>query len=149
MACVLVFTAFSFAIGLTDIKTYRIPDVLLLLFLTAMQIFNFGHDVFYYADRTVSAAVYFFLFYLIFRYSGGLGFGDVKYAAALGYMLGVKKMLLALFLTSFIALVFYSICIFIFRWDKHAKVPFAPFLGLGSTAAMFRAFAGMIDEKIF
>jgi leader peptidase (prepilin peptidase)/N-methyltransferase len=114
-----------------------------------MQLLNPVYTVVCYAERTVSAALCFSLFYFIFHYTGGLGFGDVKYAAALGYILGVRKMLLALVFTSIVALVFYSVCIFIFHWDKRAKAPFAPFLGIGSTAIAIEAFTGAINEKIF
>ena len=67
----------------------------------------------------------------------GLGFGDVKYAAAMGLLLGWQKLIPAILIASVVG----SICMItanrIRRADKHTEYPFGPFLALGTLLMVF------------
>ena len=78
-----------------------------------------------------------FLFVAVLAYPAGMGMGDVKLALFMGAMLG-KTVAVALMLGMLSALV-PSLFLFV-RYGPKArkmKIPFAPFLALGSLAALF------------
>lgn len=83
----------------------------------------------------VFATLYFASLRLIGR--EGVGFGDVKLAAATGLFLGWQKLLLAMLITSLFA------CAVILPYDKRYhndngdEYPFAPFICIGTAVAMF------------
>ncbi len=134
---IILFIVFCLVIAVVDSKTYRIPDVILILFLCVMSLFDIGKDIFYMAEHLLAAFLGFGVFYFVFTYSGGLGFGDVKYAAVLGYILGVEKMVFLFFFAAFGGIITYVIGFGIFRWGKATKIPFAPFLSLGALVVMY------------
>jgi len=141
----LVITVFTLIISIIDAKTFKIPDILLLLFfifLVFLDLTHFAGIAFIY-EHCSTALVWSVIFYLIFRYSDGLGFGDVKYAGLLGYALGLEKSCIAFLFTAFSAILIYIFGIGVFRWERSAKLPFAPFLSFGTLAAeFFKIYAG-------
>ena len=135
----LILAIFALIISVVDSKTLRIPDFLLLscfFALVILDIYRSGGTWFFY-ENLLSASVWFIIFYLVYRYSGGLGFGDVKYAALLGYALGLEKSGTAFLSTALGAILVYVIGIGFLRWEKTVKLPFAPFLSFGAMAAEF------------
>jgi len=129
----LFLTLFILIISAIDAKTFRIPNYLLLpcfLLLLAFDIWNSTNFRAFFSLIT-SAFIWFFIFFLIYRFRGGIGYGDVKYAAFLGYALGLEKSCAAFLFTALAAITVYTIGIGVFGWSKSAKLPFAPFLGFG------------------
>jgi prepilin signal peptidase PulO-like enzyme (type II secretory pathway) len=114
---------------------FKIPNLLLILFFLALLFQDHTLPANFFLERFMAALICFLLFYSIYWFSRGLGFGDVKYAALLGYALGLEKTSIAFLFTAFSAILVYAIGIGCFRWDKSAKLPFAPFLGFGAVAA--------------
>jgi len=134
-----VLIVFTLAISLIDAKTFRIPDVLLLSCFIILVMLDISHlsGIWFFYEHCSTAFVWLVIFYLVYRYLGGLGWGDVKYAALLGYALGLEKSCIAFLFTAFGAVLIYIIGIGVFKWEKSAKLPFAPFLGFGTLAAEF------------
>lgn len=132
----IILAFFVIIISVIDAKTLKIPNYLLFLclfLLFAFDIWNFTDFRFLFGN-IITAFIWFFIFYLVYRRSEGIGFGDVKYAALLGYALGLEKSCAAFLCTAVAAMAVYSIGIGVFRWSTSAKLPFAPFLGFGILA---------------
>ena len=66
----------------------------------------------------------------------GLGFGDVKYAAAAGLLLGWQKFILAMLLASCVAAVVMSVMNRAKKADRQTEYPFGPYLVLGTLIAL-------------
>jgi prepilin signal peptidase PulO-like enzyme (type II secretory pathway) len=123
-----VFALFCILISIIDSKTRRIPDLILLVGFIVATGMNYGRPLSFLTER-LSAAVFAFLTFLtVFTVSGGLGFGDVKFAALLGYWLGFRATLVLLFCTALFCVPVYFWGTVCRRWDKTVKLPFAPFL---------------------
>ena len=67
----------------------------------------------------------------------GLGFGDVKYAAAAGLLLGWQRFLLSILLASVAGALVMVISNRVTHADKRKEYPFGPFLVVGTLAALF------------
>jgi leader peptidase (prepilin peptidase)/N-methyltransferase len=66
-----------------------------------------------------------------------IGFGDVKFIAAIGAFLGWQAVLFALCVGSIIGCAAALAGIFLARDKTGARVPFGPFLALGATIWLF------------
>lgn len=67
----------------------------------------------------------------------GLGFGDVKYAAAAGLLLGWQKSILAVLVASIAGAVVMSVVNRVTGADKRTEHPFGPYLVAGTALALF------------
>lgn len=67
----------------------------------------------------------------------GLGFGDVKLAAAAGLMLGWQKLILAILLASVAASIILLLLKMIRKDEKNKEYPFGPFISAGVLFATF------------
>lgn len=67
----------------------------------------------------------------------GLGFGDVKYAAAAGLLLGWQKLILAVLVASVAGAVGMSVINRITHADKRTEHPFGPYLAAGTLLVLF------------
>ncbi len=67
----------------------------------------------------------------------GLGFGDVKYAAAAGLLLGWQKFLFAILVASVVGAVVMVLSNRITDADKRKEYPFGPYLVAGTLVALF------------
>ncbi|MDR0455435.1 MAG: A24 family peptidase [Treponema sp.] len=135
----LALSLFTLVISLIDAKTFRIPDALLLSCFIVLVFLDLSRPAqfSFFFEHCLTACFWCAVFYFIYQYSGGLGWGDVKYAALLGYALGLEKSCIAFLFTAFSAIFIYGIGIGILGWKKSAKLPFAPFLSFGTLAAEF------------
>jgi len=81
------------------------------------------------------------LFLAIFLASRGkwMGFGDVKLAFLLGFVLGFWPVLLALFLANFFGAIMGLMMILAKKKKMSSQIPFGPFLVFGALAALFFA----------
>jgi len=137
MHYVIVMTCFCVGIAIYDLKTYRIPDAFLVSFALVMIITQRNQTYPPATSRIIAAAVSFLIFAAVWHYSHGIGFGDVKYAALLGYFLGLDMLPLAFITTAFLGIFIFSLGVLLFRWPKTTKIPFAPFLSAGALVAVF------------
>ena len=116
-------------ISFFDLRTGRIPNFLTYGFFAAMLFY----DIFKLPSKIPNHLLYALFFLVVFSLTAiitkGLGLGDAKMAAALGYSLGF-------FRTSIIMILACMFCITIFLVLKvlkreHKQLPFAPFVTAG------------------
>ena len=129
-----VVICFCTLIAIIDVKTYRIPDLLLVCFASFMALM-YRHDPSIMV-RLASSLAALLIFGGIYISTRGMGFGDVKYAAVLGYILNFDRLVPAFFISALLALLVYLAGMLLFRWKKKVRIPFAPFLSCGAIAAI-------------
>jgi len=136
MYSVIVMACFCILIAVIDLKTYRIPDALLVSFAIVMTLMegNQPYELMYL--RLLTAIMSFLLFCAIWHYTKGIGFGDVKYAALLGYLLGPEMLIPAFIFTALLSFFVYFTGIIIYHWPKTLKIPYAPFLSAGAVMSI-------------
>lgn len=127
----LTLVIFCIVISVIDIKTFCIPDMLLLLLLGLLIFADCFKGYSFVLNNFLSAAIIFALFFCIFYFIGSLGFGDVKYAAVLAYGLGGRGIYLALVVATISGLFLFFVGYSFLGWNKKTRVPFAPLLSLG------------------
>lgn len=118
-------------IGVIDTFTYRIPDwTLIALFICGvLSVAFFNGDEFHL--HIISGTLSFSLFFLVYKFKGGLGFGDVKYAAVLGFILGLRCALVAFTIATSAGILFILSVNVARKRDRLEKIPYGPFLSLG------------------
>lgn len=130
---VILFGCFAVIISYIDLKTYRIPDSILLVYLllkTCLDI-RIG-NAFVQFDQFTAGLIAFLLFYAVFRCTKGLGFGDVKYAMIIGYTVGIRFFFVGTFIASILGMIVFFVGFRLLDWDNKTKLPFAPFLSAGA-----------------
>ncbi len=127
-----------------DYRSRKIPNILLLVLLLCGAAVLTGECLCcgeYAVELLFSSAMGFltgggiFLMYYLFT-GGGIGAGDVKLFAVLGYYLGAGYILTALFLTVLTA-AFYSVAALLTKKATlKQEIPFAPFVLAGTVLTM-------------
>ena len=89
----------------------------------------------------VTAAFAFGIFLLVYLLSkGGMGFGDVEYFGVLALFLTPFSAIIAVLTASVVALAYALPQVIIHKADRNTRVPFGPFLAIGTFVAMFLNF---------
>ncbi len=126
----------SILIAFVDIKTMTIPDIFIILFfiLSAYPvIINSNPKDNLFGLGIMTAA--FLIILLIFP--GSFGGGDLKYAAAIGFFLGIDLSIIALETSLISGAVFGLIYSAVKKTGLRIKIPFAPFLTIGIITAVY------------
>ena len=111
-----------------------LPDVLLLIlfFLTTLLVLQMGLEVF--LSQLVVCVGLFILFLIVYLLTSGrgIGFGDVKFALVIGYLLGFPNSLLAIYL-AFVIGALVALCLIGAGRKKFrgGTIAFGPFLVIG------------------
>lgn len=121
----------SIVISIIDIKSYRIPDILLLILSFILIFSDFFKGYNFVLNNLLSAAIIFIIFFAIYYFIGSMGFGDVKYAAVLAYGLGIKYIYISILIATISGLLLYLAGYLVLGWNKKTKIPFAPLLSTG------------------
>jgi prepilin signal peptidase PulO-like enzyme (type II secretory pathway) len=87
-----------------------------------------------YLIATFGAAT--FLFIVVIAWPGGMGMGDVYMALLMGAVLGVS-VTIALFAAFLIGAVSGIMLMLLKGYGRKTKIPFGPFLAIGSVVAVF------------
>jgi len=136
----ILFISFSVPACVTDIKHRLIPDWSVfpgIIVLFTLRLFMLHDAPLLIAAELLSGAL---LFMGIHRITGGkLGMGDVKFAALMGVFIGFPRWFIAAGLASLFGLLFAAAGMLSGRLDRNSRIPFAPFLTLGSIGAYFAA----------
>jgi leader peptidase (prepilin peptidase)/N-methyltransferase len=155
----LVFLSFGVAIIFIDIKHYIIPDVLSIPLVVIGLGLAFFTDEPGWMSSLLGSVVGFSLFYLIaFSYFkrkkvDGLGGGDIKLIAGIGAFIGVVGVFYVMFLSSFIALLVFSVKLILEHKRRTVSgedcaaqdiIPFGPFLVVATIVYML--FGGKMLE---
>lgn len=133
----LVILLFCSIISISDIRTLRIPDIFLVPFLAVLVIFDIVFAQENIIRHIIISLVFLFIFLAIYKFAGGLGFGDVKFAAVLSYSLGLKNGTFAFIFASLSAIIFLLLKKRLSNQAlKKEKIPFAPFLSFGTLVVL-------------
>lgn len=73
---------------------------------------------------------------LIFK-KEGMGFGDVKLMASLGFMFGIKKILVITLISFFLGAIIGGTLLILKKKDAESYIPFGPFIVIGALCMMF------------
>nr|WP_315989276.1 A24 family peptidase [Desulforamulus aquiferis] len=105
-----------------------------LIYLQSLEILKTGTIGFFVAGAL--------LFIIALVSKGGMGGGDIKLAAVMGMFLGLKLVMVALFLAFLIGGIIGIILLATGQRGRKDPIPFGPFLALGSLIA------ALVGEKI-
>ncbi len=131
-------------ISFIDLKHQIIPDLISLPGILLGVVFSFLIPGFHWLSSVIGVLVGGIFFYLM-AWGGqalfkkeSLGGGDIKLAAMLGAFLGWQKLIVVLFLSSFLgALVGLILMLTLKNFREKRIIPFGPFLALASVLALF------------
>lgn len=131
LLCAICLTAI--AIALIDMDHRIISDKLLITFgiLSVILVLGGSPNVVLHLI-TASVAFIFFLGIFLITYGRGIGFGDVKYALVIGFLLSPVGLIVAFYTTFLTGAAISIILISIGKKKlKGGSIPFGPFLSLG------------------
>ena len=122
-----------------DLKHYLIPDKVLFPAIAVAFLYRLFTSPFLFANYLLAVLVAsgFFLFIFLISKGKWIGFGDVKLAILLGFLLGFPNILSGLFLSFFFGAIIGLILMFLNKKGLESEIPFAPFLIIGTFVAMF------------
>jgi leader peptidase (prepilin peptidase) / N-methyltransferase len=122
----------------SDIHYMIIPDKILLWFAGIFLLERIFLPLTPWWDSLLGAVTGFVLLLIIAIVSkGGMGFGDVKLYALLGFVLGFKLVLLSFFLSTLYGAVIGSLALLFRIVKKRQPIPFGPFIAAGTLTAYF------------
>ncbi|MBU3896280.1 prepilin peptidase [Patescibacteria group bacterium] len=141
---VIIFSLFII-IFVYDLKHYIIPDKIILpaigvaLAYNTFAVLTGDFSPSYYFQTLWAGTIPALFFFSLFVLSRGkwIGFGDVKLALAMGFLLGPNRIIVALFLAFVIGGIIAVGLIILGKKHMKAEMPFAPFLLLGTVLAHF------------
>lgn len=123
-------------ISFIDYSYQIIPDGLVLLILVSTIIYKAFIYIVYKTPLSfldsisgfIGAGLLFFIIALVSN--GGMGGGDIKLSAALGFTLGLKKTLLNILLSFIIGAVFSIVLLLSGKKGRKDAIPFGPFINI-------------------
>ena len=125
-------------ITVSDIKYMLIPDKILIVFTGIFLVERIFIPLTPWWDSLLGAGIGFSLLLLIAVVSkGGMGGGDIKLFAVLGFVLGTKAVLLSFFLATLYGTIFGLIGMSFKIVKKGKPIPFGPFIAMGTLTAYF------------
>ncbi len=128
-----IFISLLIALTFIDIDTFRLPDVLVIL-VAAVGVINAlvtKEPVIWQSllGAVIAGGVFFLISYF---YAKGMGFGDVKFVAALGLYLGAPEILAAIFFASLLGAISGGLSLLVNKKSLKDPIPFGPFLAAGA-----------------
>ncbi|MCM3765450.1 A24 family peptidase [Neobacillus niacini] len=122
----------------SDIHYMIIPDKILIWFAGIFLLERIFIPLSPWWDSLLGAVTGFTLLLIIALVSkGGMGFGDVKLYAVLGFVLGFKLVLLSFFLSTLYGAVIGGLAMLFKIVKKRQPIPFGPFIAAGTLSAYF------------
>jgi prepilin signal peptidase PulO-like enzyme (type II secretory pathway) len=122
-------------ITLVDLRSARIPDVYSLGGLVFLALFDALFEPGALPWDCLSAVLVSGLFLGVRSFVGGLGLGDVKYAALVAFYAGLPWCFAAMAAAAMAALLFLATAVAFRGGRRSMMLPFAPFLTLGALVA--------------
>lgn len=135
----LVFLAFALPLSVIDIRTMRIPAWMTYAGCAAALVYMSVYGRPHLLNALTGAAVIFLLFLFLREITHkGLGFGDVRYSLLCGLYCGFPGILAGCALAALGGLLYFALFHIIKRNIpiKNVKIPFAPFMTVGTVIAM-------------
>jgi leader peptidase (prepilin peptidase) / N-methyltransferase len=125
-------------ITVSDIKYMLIPDKILIFFAGIFLVERIFIPLSPWWDSILGAAIGFTLLLVISIISkGGMGGGDIKLYALLGFVLGTKLVLMSLFISTLLGALIGIIGIGLGFFERKKPIPFGPFIAVGTLIAYF------------
>lgn len=125
-------------ITVSDFYYMIIPNKILLMFAGLFLVERIVWPLIPWWDSLVGALIGFTLLLLIAIISGGgMGGGDIKLFALIGFVLGVKVMLLSFFLATLYGALFGVLSLLAGLVKRRQPIPFGPFIAAGTLTAYF------------
>lgn len=125
-------------ITVSDLSYQLIPNRILFMFFFLFIFLRLLFPLHPWYDSLIGSAVGFTLLLFIAIISkGGMGGGDIKLFAVLGYLLGLKAILLTFLLSVFAGSLFGVCGMMTKRLSRKSAIPFGPFIGIGALIAYF------------
>ncbi|WP_180321051.1 prepilin peptidase [Peribacillus kribbensis] len=125
-------------IFITDIKYMVIPDKILLFFALNFLLERIFIPLNPWWDSIIGAASGLgIMLFISVASKGGMGGGDVKLFGLLGFVMGIKLVLLSMFLSTLFGTVIGLLLMAAGRVKKGKPIPFGPFIFLGTLTAYF------------
>ena len=121
-----------------DLREKRIPDFIVLPGIGIFLVKRIAEKRLPISMIFITAAAGFvFIFLLSILSKGKIGVGDAKLSALVALALGLKGWMAAVFIASFTGVLFALVMIALHKMAWKTKLPFAPFLALGSLTPFF------------
>ncbi|WP_369679956.1 prepilin peptidase [Bacillus sp. FJAT-45066] len=125
-------------ITITDIHYMIIPNKILLFFFSLFVLQSFFLNILPWEQQLIGLAVGFLLPFLIAVVSkGGMGGGDVKLLAVIGFVVGWQQLLLIFFLSSLIGTIVALLGMKLGKVQKGKPFPFGPFIAISAVITLF------------
>lgn len=125
-------------IFVSDITYMLIPDKILIVFAGIFLLERLIVPLTPWWDSLLGAVIGFTLLLVIAIVSkGGMGGGDIKLFALIGFVLGTKTMLLSFFLATLFGGIVGGIALLFKLIERKKPIPFGPFIALGTLVAYF------------
>lgn len=125
-------------IFVTDVAYMLIPDKILLFFIVIFIVLRVSFPLTPWWDSIVGGAVGFSLLLSIAIVSkGGMGGGDIKLFAVIGFVLGMKMVLLSLLFACLYGALLGIIGLLTGILKKKTLIPFGPYIVFGTLTAYF------------
>lgn len=118
---------FCLVISVIDCKKFIIPDFLLISLFSTIFVFDCFLNPEIMLNHLLVSILILVVFLIIYKVTGGLGFGDVKFVTVLAYHYGFPLICLVGLVASLSGILFYLIYFFKVRKMDY-KIPFAPCL---------------------
>lgn len=134
----LALISFIILITITDIYYYLIPNKILMFFIIIFIAIRLNTPLETWYDSFLGFFVSYLLIYLLILMSkGGIGAGDMKLLAVLGFFTGLKVALLGFVLAIMCGGLYGVYLLVIKRNKKNDALPFGPFIGFGVLISYF------------
>lgn len=125
-------------IVVSDIHYMLIPDKILIWFAGIFLMERIIWPITPWWDSLLGAVTGFLLLLIIALVSkGGMGFGDVKLYALIGFVLGFKLVLLSFFLSTLYGAVIGGLALLFRIVKRRQPIPFGPFIAAGTLSAYY------------
>lgn len=121
--------AYLLLISLSDIRSMRIPNGMLMALFTSVFCTDISSAYGSIITRLLCALMFTGIFYLVAKYTKGFGAGDVKLSGVIGYCNGFYRGLIVFGTSVLFGIIFYVLYSTFRR--KINVIPFAPFVCLG------------------
>ncbi|MGG0716315.1 prepilin peptidase [Robertmurraya massiliosenegalensis] len=125
-------------IFVSDISYMLIPDKILLVFAGIFLLERLFIPLTPWWDSLLGGAIAFILLLLIAVVSkGGMGGGDIKLFALIGFVVGTKVFLLSFFLATLLGAIIGGFGLLFKLIERKKPIPFGPFIAAGSLVAYY------------
>ncbi len=131
----LVFLLFALPLSVIDARSFRLPDALTLGGFAALALTTMVLDPRAVPGSLLAAGLAGVLFWTLRKTMGGLGLGDVKYAALVGFFTGPRGLSPALAVAAATGILYALAARAVRGRSLRERIPFGPFLTFGALAS--------------